>query len=126
MVRRNRLTGVAGLAIMAIKRFVFCRPHIVRQHADHRCHSTQHQPIPGSVLPRCCITALLVVAVSWWPIGLAFVPDILHAFTGVARLTPGLRIKRLAWMEVSASVVFGLSLITVMRAFHCPTGNLAP
>ena len=70
--------------------------------------------------------ALLVVAVAWWPIGLAFVPDIIHTFIGVARLTPVLRIKQLAWMEVAASVVFGVSLIVVMRTFHCPIGNLSP
>ena len=59
--------------------------------------------------------ALAGVAACWWPVGLAFVPDVAHAVVGVARLTPVLRIKRLAWTEVAASVIFGLSLIAVMR-----------
>ena len=59
--------------------------------------------------------ALLVVAICWWPIGLAFVPAIIHALIGVARLTPVLKIKQLAWTEVAASVVFGGCLITGMR-----------
>ena len=62
--------------------------------------------------------ALAVVATGWWPVGLAFVPAIIHALVGVVRLTPVLRIKRLAWTEVAASAVFGLSLIAVMRLFR--------
>ena len=58
------------------------------------------------------------LAACWWPFGLAFVPDVLHAFVGVARLTPFLRIKRLAWTEVAASVVFGVSLVAVTRLFR--------
>ncbi len=59
--------------------------------------------------------ALAGVAVCWWPVGLAFVPGVVHAFIGVAQLTPVLRIKRLAWTEVAVSVMFGLSLVTVTR-----------
>jgi YwiC-like protein len=62
--------------------------------------------------------ALAVVAVCWWPIGLAFVPAMIHAFIGAARLSPVLQIKRLAWTEVVASVVFGTSLIVVTRMFQ--------
>ena len=58
------------------------------------------------------------LAACWWPVGLAFVPDVIHAFSGVARLTPVLRIKHLAWTEVAASVVFGLSLIAAMRLWR--------
>ncbi len=61
-------------------------------------------------------SALLGVAICWWPIGLAFIPAVIHALIGVARLTPVLRIKRLAWTEVAASVVFGLSLVAVTRS----------
>jgi len=59
--------------------------------------------------------SLAVLAACWWPFGLAFVPDVISAFIGVARLTPVLRIKRLAWTEVAASVVFGVSLVAVTR-----------
>jgi len=59
--------------------------------------------------------ALLVVAFCWRPIGLVFIPAIIHALIGVARLTPVLRIKQLAWTEVAASVVFGGCLITGIR-----------
>ena len=62
--------------------------------------------------------ALAVVAAVWWPVGLAFIPDVIHAFVGVVRLTPVLRIKRLAWTEVAASLVFGVSLVAVMRLFQ--------
>ena len=55
------------------------------------------------------------VAAFWWPFGLAFVLDVIHAFVGVTRLTPVLRIKPLAWIEVAASVVFGMSLVAVAR-----------
>ena len=59
--------------------------------------------------------ALAGVAACWWPVGLVFVPGVIHAFVGVARLTPVLRIKRLAWTEVAVSIVFGVSLIAVTR-----------
>jgi len=67
--------------------------------------------------------ALAGVAACWWPVGLAFVPAMFHAVVGVLRLTPVLRIKRLAWTEVAAAVVFGSSLIAVTRIFQCPTGH---
>jgi hypothetical protein len=38
---------------------------------------------------------------------LAFVPLMVRAFVGTARLSPVLRIKRLGWTEVAHSVVFG-------------------
>jgi hypothetical protein len=52
---------------------------------------------------------------AWWPVGLAFVPVIVRAFAGVAMLTPVLRIKRLGWTEVAHSVVFAVTLCTVLR-----------
>ena len=58
---------------------------------------------------------LAIGAACWWPVGWAFVPGVLHALIGVARLTPVLRIKQLAWTEVAASVVFGGCLITGIR-----------
>jgi hypothetical protein len=59
--------------------------------------------------------ALAVVAALWWPVGLAFVPAIVRAFIGVARLTPVLRIKRLGWTEVVHSLVFAALLIATLR-----------
>jgi len=58
------------------------------------------------------------VAASWWPVGLAFVPGIIHAVIGTARLTPVLKIKQIAWTEVAVSVVFGVSFVVVMRFFR--------
>jgi hypothetical protein len=59
--------------------------------------------------------ALAVVAAFWWPVGLAFVPVIVRAFVGVARLSPVLRIKRLGWTEVAYSLVFAALLIVTCR-----------
>jgi hypothetical protein len=58
---------------------------------------------------------LAVVAALWWPVGLAFVPVIVRAFVGVARLSPTLRIKRLGWTEVCYSLVFAAVLIASCR-----------
>ena len=58
---------------------------------------------------------LAVVAALWWPVGLAFVPVILRAFAGVARLSPVLRIKRLGWTEVAHSLVFLIILVALLR-----------
>jgi hypothetical protein len=59
--------------------------------------------------------ALAVVAAFWWPVGLAFVPVIVRAFVGVARLSPALRIKRLGWTEVAHSLVFAVVLVAIFR-----------
>jgi hypothetical protein len=59
--------------------------------------------------------ALAVAAAWWWPVGLAFVPVIVRAFVGVARLSPVLRIKRLGWTEVAYSIVFAVSLVALIR-----------
>jgi hypothetical protein len=60
-------------------------------------------------------SALVVVAALWWPVGLAFVPAIVRAFVGVARLSPTLRIRRLGWTEVAYSLIFGVLLIATAR-----------
>jgi len=59
--------------------------------------------------------ALAVVAGFWWPVGLAFVPVIVRAFLGAARLSPALQIKRLGWTEVAYSLVWATILIVVLR-----------
>jgi hypothetical protein len=59
-------------------------------------------------------TALAVVAAWWWPVGLAFVPVIVRAFVGVARLSPVLRIKRLGWTEVAYSLLFLVTLVVAI------------
>jgi hypothetical protein len=59
--------------------------------------------------------ALAIVAALWWPVGLAFVPVILRAFVGVARLTPALRIKRLGWTEVCYSILFAGLVVFALR-----------
>jgi hypothetical protein len=60
--------------------------------------------------------ALAGVVALWWPVGLAFVPAIVRAFVGVARLSPVLRIKRLGWTEEAHSLVFcGLVVYMMSR-----------
>ena len=59
--------------------------------------------------------ALAAVAAMWWPVGVAFVPAIVRAVVGVARLSPVLRIKRLGWTEVGYSIGFAILLILVVR-----------
>ena len=59
--------------------------------------------------------ALAIVAAGWWPVGLAFVPVIVRAFVGVARLSPVLRIKRLGWTEVFYSILFAGLLVFELR-----------
>jgi hypothetical protein len=61
------------------------------------------------------LVALVLAGQISWAVALAFVPAVVRAAVGAARLTPKLRIKRLAWTEVALSVVFGLSLIAAAR-----------
>ena len=90
-------------------RVLYVKMHIVA--AKHRSASRLRLGAP--TLAYHCVLA--GVAAFWWPFGLAFVSDMIHAFVGVARLTPVLRIKPLAWTEVAASMVFGMSLVAVAR-----------
>lgn len=59
--------------------------------------------------------ALAGMVAWWWPVGLAFVPVIVRAFVGAARVSPVLRIKRLGWTEVAYSVVFAVTLVVLLR-----------
>lgn len=59
--------------------------------------------------------AALAGILAWWPVGLVFVPVIVRAFVGAARVSPVLRIKRLGWTEVAYSVVFAVSLVLALR-----------
>lgn len=66
----------------------------------------------------CLLTLLVVTGVIAWPCAVIFAPMVVRGLVGTARLTPTLRIKRLAWLEVTYSVVFGVSLILVGRMFR--------
>jgi hypothetical protein len=59
--------------------------------------------------------ALAGVAACWWPVGTAFVPAILRALIGVARLSPKLRIKWLGWTEVAYAIIFAVALIALLQ-----------
>jgi hypothetical protein len=59
--------------------------------------------------------ALAGIGALWWPVGLAYAPAIVRAFVGVARLSPVLKIKRLGWTEVAYSIVFAITLVTLIR-----------
>jgi hypothetical protein len=59
--------------------------------------------------------ALTGIAALGWPAGLAYLPAIVRAFAGVARLSPVLGIKRLGWTEVAYSIVFAVSLVALAR-----------
>jgi hypothetical protein len=59
--------------------------------------------------------ALAAAAALWWPVGLAFLPAVVRAFVGAARVSPRLRIKRLGWTEVAHSLVFAALVIATMR-----------
>ncbi len=59
--------------------------------------------------------ALAGVAAWWWPVGIAFLPVIVRAFVGVARLSPVLRIKCLGWTEVAHSLVWAGLVIASFR-----------
>lgn len=48
----------------------------------------------------------------------SYAPVAARAITGVARLSPTLRIKRLGWTEVAHSVVFAITLIALLRWSH--------
>ena len=56
-----------------------------------------------------------LAGMCFWPVGLAFVPVIVRAFVGAARVSPVLRIKRLGWTEVGYSLLFGAVLVTLAR-----------
>lgn len=71
---------------------------------------------PAGRLPVAIYYAALAgLAAWWWPVGLAFVPVIVRAFVGAARVSPVLRIKRLGWTEVAHSLVFALLLVILWR-----------
>jgi hypothetical protein len=87
----------------------------VRMHLDAAVKRTGNRWRLGA-LTLVYHAALAGVAVWTWPVGLALVPGVVRAGVGVARLTPQLRIKRLAWMEVTYSLVFLVLLVVVARA----------
>ena len=61
------------------------------------------------------LIGLVVAGQISWAVALAFVPAVVRTVVDAVRLTPKLRIKRLAWSEVTYAVVFGLSLIAGAR-----------
>ena len=70
---------------------------------------------PAGRLPVGLYYGAVAGILAWWPVGLAFVPVIVRAFVGVARVSPVLRIKRLGWTEVGYSILFAAILIVTMR-----------
>jgi hypothetical protein len=70
---------------------------------------------PTKRLPVAIYYGALTGLLAWWPLGLAFVPVIVRAFVGAARVLPVLRIKRLGWTEVAYSIVFAVSLVALIR-----------
>jgi hypothetical protein len=70
---------------------------------------------PAGRLPVAIYYGALAGILAWWPVGLAFVPAVVRAFVGIARVSPLLRIKRLGWTEVAYSLVFGALLIVTLR-----------
>jgi hypothetical protein len=61
------------------------------------------------------LATLVVIGQISWAVALAFVPAVARAAVGAWRLTSKLQIKRLAWGEVTYSILFGLSLIAAVR-----------
>jgi hypothetical protein len=70
---------------------------------------------PAGRLPVVLYYGALTGVLGWWPVGLAFVPVILRAFVGAARVSPFLRIKRLGWTEVAYSLAFAVMVILLFR-----------
>ena len=70
---------------------------------------------PAGRLPVVLYYGGLTGILAWWPVGLAFVPAIVRAFVGAARVTPVLRVKRLGWTEVAYSLLFGVLVVVLAR-----------
>jgi hypothetical protein len=70
---------------------------------------------PAGRLPVVIYYGALTGLLAWWPVGLAFLPVIVRAFVGAARVSPVLRIKRLGWTEVAYSIVFAVLLVALIR-----------
>jgi hypothetical protein len=75
---------------------------------------------PAGRWPVVIYYGALAGLLAWWPVGLAFVPVIVRAFVGTARLSLVLRIKRLGWTEVAYSIVFAVSLVALTRWENWP------
>lgn len=61
------------------------------------------------------VLALAKANVVSWLMVLAFVPVVTRAAIGAGRFTPPVRIKRLGWMEVAYSIVYGALLVVALR-----------
>jgi hypothetical protein len=57
--------------------------------------------------------ALLLPALTWWPVGWCLLPAVARAWVGAARVRPAVRLARLGWTEVGHSLVFAVLAVAL-------------